>query len=105
MVSGRAPISEGLDLLYRGEELYLIRGAWAEAAQAYGQAYGVLRDALIRWGRIAIEQAVWPFSVGGHFYPYRGAPSMRTEHGWKATSSACSCAGSPPAAPIRADLT
>ena len=65
---------EGLDLLYRGEELYLIRGAWAEAAQAYGQAYGVLRDALIRWGRIAIEQAVWPFSVGGHFYPYRGAP-------------------------------
>ena len=64
----------GLELLYRGEELYLIRGAWAEAAAAYGRAHAVLREALVRWGRIAIEQAVWPFSTGGHFYPYRGAP-------------------------------
>ncbi len=64
----------GLELLYRGEELYLIRGAWADAGDAYGQAHAVLRDALVRWGRIAIEQAVWPFSTGGHFYPYRGAP-------------------------------
>ena len=64
----------GLDLLYQGEELYLIRGAWQEAADAYGQAHSVLRETLVDWGRIAIEQAVWPFSVGGHFYPYRGAP-------------------------------
>ena len=64
----------GLGLLYRGEELYLIHGAWAEAADFYGRAHAGLREALVRWGRIAVEQAVWPFSVGGHFYPYRGAP-------------------------------
>ena len=65
---------QGIDLLYRGEELYLIHGSWEEAAERYGQAHDVLREALVRWGRIAMEQSVWPFSVGGHFYPYRGAP-------------------------------
>ena len=64
----------GIELLYEGEERYLIHGAWQEAANAYGRAHAVLRDALVRWGRIAVEQAVWPFSAGGHFYPYRGAP-------------------------------
>ena len=33
-----------------------------------------LFNPLTRWGRLAIEQAVWPFAMGGHFYPYRGAP-------------------------------
>ena len=71
----------GIELLYEGEERYLIHGAWQEAANAYGRAHAVLRDALVRWGRIAIEQAVWPFSAGGHFYPYRGAP-LDQEGAW-----------------------
>ncbi len=65
---------EGVDLLYDAEEKYLIAGEWDAAAIAFGQANDRLRSSLQRWGRIALEQNIWPFSVGGHFYPYNNPP-------------------------------
>lgn len=64
----------GFDVLYRGEKLYLIEGDLEKASQAYGRAHDLLHDALVRWGRIALAQDIWPFNMDGHFYPYRDTP-------------------------------
>jgi len=64
---------QAIDWLYQAEESYLILGQWENASEAYGQAYDLLHESLQRWGHIALTQKVWPFSVGGQFYPYRGA--------------------------------
>jgi hypothetical protein len=63
---------EGWGLLYEAERIYLIVGNRTASVEAYRAARDRLGDALVRWGQIALEQAVWPFHVGGSFYPYRG---------------------------------
>ena len=62
---------QGIDLLFKGEEEYLIKGEAEKSAESYSKAYTILRETLSRWGDIALEQKVWPFFMGGHFYPYR----------------------------------
>ena len=61
---------EGWGLLYEAEYAYLIEGS--RSGELYLKSYQILRDVLTRWGRIALKQGVWPFNVGGCFYPYRG---------------------------------
>jgi hypothetical protein len=61
----------GMAALYEGEEYYLIHGDLDRAASAFSRAHDFLHESLRRWGGIALEQQVWPFSMGGGFYPYR----------------------------------
>ncbi len=60
---------QGIEQLFRGEEEYRIKGKKRRSTQSYAKAYELLREALSRWGEIALEQRVWPLFMGGVFHP------------------------------------